>query len=873
MTKKNEIPVYTAGIDELIHEINSRTNELMRNNFDNPLDGLLKIRPVKIDGIEYDHIALIHFDDYPARVGARLVSTPFQTDLPVFKLDDTAPLYDILSSVKKGYFSNEHTGEAVAANPAVYKFEVGDRVKFSTTGPSGKEEPVTGEVEKAGTAYNIRHIFGAPAITVNGREYFVDDIKENTLTVPAVSSYGFKGYDKPEDFRKDLSGLPVKDFDIQVDKEMLFPLETAWRERNLIEDHPNIRTVNIRNRQVQSVSGEYLELRGYNDKLQEELYADKQFSIDVEDLNSKEQQILSAFLARKIPYYIKPWANQLAEDIKTQAKADRVTARTGKLVALMPDPGDKMTFKKPMALDDCISIDGIGDMEITSIRNAGDGRFTVSDGERVIPFGRMMEWDQESVVTMCEQLDRENTAKTNLAAGSKEAGSLVKSLIMDIAAYEVAHLSLDSKKGVSWDDIKETLDDDTLMIIDDLDKHVQETVARVSLTKELDAMRATNGNSIKVPLTYVGIGPESGIDFTEIRYLEDYKEYAGVGTYGNWLSMKNVPADQVALVHNKLLIAQLADMIGEGNTVKLQNPVTVNVLNKLNVKIDSVRIASMDDTDIELVATGSHERDGKTFEDELDDSDLSYSVHPEDLKEVAESVRQTLLFQYQKNTPYTPLFNSQKSAVETLLNNGEGIIEHEASESIIDAQQTDDNNEKLLSDADIARQYSGYKVTGIKFYEQTQPDAFSGVVDLEFPNADHPDFDKSMSNPFISYDSDGQQIAFDRWLPDEVYMDVRNAIREERPKHLIREAIVSRILDPSPSATFTKEQQDVIVSYLKDYPSVDKKLQALSPLWQEAEKDARVKGEPSEWFTPVKEELNDLASGIRREPGEGLKLK
>ena len=93
------------------------------------------------------------------------------------------------------------------------------------------------------------------------------------------------------------------------------------------------------------------------------------------------------------------------------------------------------------------------------------------------------------------------------------------------------------------------------------------------------------------------------------------------------------------------------------------------------------------------------------------------------------------------------------------------------------------------------------------------------------------------------------------------------------PKHQIREAIVERILNPSSDATFTKEQQDTIISYLKDYPTVDGKLQALSPLWQDAEQDSRVKGEPKEWFEPVKEELNDLASGIRREPSEGLKLK
>ena len=107
----------------------------------------------------------------------------------------------------------------------------------------------------------------------------------------------------------------------------------------------------------------------------------------------------------------------------------------------------------------------------------------------------------------------------------------------------------------------------------------------------------------------------------------------------------------------------------------------------------------------------------------------------------------------------------------------------------------------------------------------------------------------------------------------EKELHVSTVSSEEIPRHLIKNAIVERILEPSPSATFTKEQQELIIKFLKDYPSTDKKLQALLPLWQEVVQDRRVKGEPADWFTAVKAELNDLASGIRREPGEGLHLK
>ena len=193
--------------------------------------------------------------------------------------------------------------------------------------------------------------------------------------------------------------------------------------------------------------------------------------------------------------------------------------------------------------------------------------------------------------------------------------------------------------------------------------------------------------------------------------------------------------------------------------------------------------------------------------------------------------------------------------------------EQEVSESV--GNQPED---RLLSDTDIAKQYSDFKVNGIKFYSpnQYQNDSWSGVVDLEFPNATHPDFDNTMVNPFISYDKEGKQIAFDHWMPEETYKGVCDYIRAERPKYLVMEAMIERTIDSSAKA-FTSEQQQVILNYLKDFDSVDKKMQALTPLWEEACKDYRM-DVYDEWKEPVKEELNDLASGILRDNSQGIKV-
>lgn len=837
MTKKNEIPVYTESAKELKAEINARIAEVMRENVADSSYRVAPIKPIGINGIEYDNIA-ISKDDRGVPYMYLSSHTYYDVNLQrIDKLpDSTSLLKEILQKINDSYYNIN--GTAVKAKPDLHKFLEGEYVQFKTKSGKETDHDIRGRVNKVGNVWNMSHIFGSPAVEIRGENFFIDDIKEDSLMVQSHINAVPSNQLDIDNTNKELSSFAIKDFDIKCDVSV----------GNGNGEYYNIDTIHVRNRQLDSVSGSY---HGYE-------YNEREVAVPVEGvysnnitsfmnfINENHKKAIMFAVASKLPY-MRIWADEVAKQQHDQEKADRVTARTGKLVALMPDPGDKMTFKKPLALDDYISIDGIGDMEITSIRNAGDGRFTVSDGERVIPFGRMMEWDQDIVVTMCEQLDRENRQETSDIG---ETIGSAKSLIMAVAAQEIRLLSYGEKNEVTWDDIKEKLTPEQIEMIDDFDKHVQETVARDSLTMELDAMRATNGNSIKVPLTYVGLGLESGVTFSEIRYIEDERDYVGIDKdHEIWFSMKSIPdAAQVAHVHNKVLLSQLAQMINQGDTVKLQTPVTIH-MEYGDVEIDRIRMDYKDDDgEAEISALGRYERDGKTYAAELDISDMTYSMQPEDLKNIIEAVRTV------KESRQQEAGKDNSQAYAALQEKAVSLFGKDAHLELAD--------------------YKSVTRVGVG----DMPDTITiDTIDIK---------DGKMT---LSSDDIGGEI--DEKMLDGVYIENISAMLDElhtayqqpmekhtgmpdtEEKHLVREAIVSRILDPSPSATFTKEQQDVIISYLKDYPSVDRKLQALSPLWQDVEKDVRVKGEPSEWFTPVKEELNDLASGIRREPSEGLKLK
>ena len=187
------------------------------------------------------------------------------------------------------------------------------------------------------------------------------------------------------------------------------------------------------------------------------------------------------------------------------------------------------------------------------------------------------------------------------------------------------------------------------------------------------------------------------------------------------------------------------------------------------------------------------------------------------------------------------------------------------------SKQLDITDDRLLSDDRIAQQYSDFRISGIKFYEQTQPDCWSGVVDLEFPNADHPDFDSSMCNPFISYDAKGEKIAFDNWLPEEVYKSLCDTIRSEHLKHQAVRAVADRVNDMSSHAHFSDEQRVVLRDYLKTFgDDRDVQLKAIEGLRQAAMGEEDMQNKPLHWIDDVHEEMNDMLDGkIRTAEGYG----
>ena len=76
--------------------------------------------------------------------------------------------------------------------------------------------------------------------------------------------------------------------------------------------------------------------------------------------------------------------------------------------------------------------------------------------------------------------------------------------------------------------------------------------------------------------------------------------------------------------------------------------------------------------------------------------------------------------------------------------------------------------ERYLSDSQIAAQYEGFKVTESSCEKLRFSDGFSGYLCIDFPNANHPDFNESVCDNWIQYGFNGK-IAFDNWYPEEVY--------------------------------------------------------------------------------------------------------
>ena len=104
-----------------------------------------------------------------------------------------------------------------------------------------------------------------------------------------------------------------------------------------------------------------------------------------------------------------------------------------------------------------------------------------------------------------------------------------------------------------------------------------------------------------------------------------------------------------------------------------------------------------------------------------------------------------------------------------------------------------------MSDEDIANQYSDMKVTYFEINPLRNSEGWKGTFELEFPNADNIDYDSTMVNDFIAYDSEGNRIAWDNWMPDEQTKYLNDIIRNEIAKRNVKESISRTINEISES--------------------------------------------------------------------------
>ena len=89
---------------------------------------------------------------------------------------------------------------------------------------------------------------------------------------------------------------------------------------------------------------------------------------------------------------------------------------------------------------------------------------------------------------------------------------------------------------------------------------------------------------------------------------------------------------------------------------------------------------------------------------------------------------------------------------------------------------------EIMSDKDIANQYSDMKITYFEIKPLKYDDGWKGTFEIEFPNADGIDYDETMVNDFFVYDTVGKEIAWDNWLPDEQTRHLEKIIRREIAK-------------------------------------------------------------------------------------------
>ena len=157
-----------------------------------------------------------------------------------------------------------------------------------------------------------------------------------------------------------------------------------------------------------------------------------------------------------------------------------------------------------------------------------------------------------------------------------------------------------------------------------------------------------------------------------------------------------------------------------------------------------------------------------------------------------------------------------------------------------------------MSDEDIANQYSDMKITYFEINPLRNSEGWEGTFELEFPNADDIDYDSTMVNDFFVYDSEGNRIAWDNWMPDEQTNYLNDIIRKEIAKRSVKESITKSDLN-----NLINESVNKVLTELdwRTYASAAKKRDAQM---QQLGGNARDKG--GKRLNRVKGDLDDAAS-------------
>lgn len=159
-----------------------------------------------------------------------------------------------------------------------------------------------------------------------------------------------------------------------------------------------------------------------------------------------------------------------------------------------------------------------------------------------------------------------------------------------------------------------------------------------------------------------------------------------------------------------------------------------------------------------------------------------------------------------------------------------------------------------MSDEDIANQYSDMKITYFEINPLRNSEGWEGTFELEFPNADDIDYDSTMVNDFFVYDSEGNRIAWDNWMPDEQTRYLNDIIRKEIAKRSVKESITKSDLHD-----LINESVDKVLTELdwRTYASAAKKRDAQ---WNQSKEGLNARDKGGNRLSRLAAKLDDAAS-------------